>query len=382
MIKRLPFGSRFNSYFIGVKRVSFNAVVSVFCQIAKIVLTVILVNKLAIHGTATAVHGLCLGITLTEILGFFLIFIEYIFDRQRTKVILKQKRSDIRSVSSMALPLALSAYVRSVLLNIEHILIPKKLRERGESTTEAYSHYGILHGMALPLITYPMSPLSSFAGLLVPEVAQANAEKKSDDIERIVSNVFETALIFAIGTAGIMVCFSYELGNIIYPDTDAGRYIRMIAPLIPVMYLDTAVDAMLKGLGEQVYSMGVNIIDSLLSVILVVILLPLFGIEGYILTVYFTELVNATLSITRLLNVSKIKPFVFSRVIKPLFSIVIASSAVKILSETVNIPFPSMLFEAVFSISLTITVYVLLLILLGSLKEKKIKKAVKLMLNK
>jgi hypothetical protein len=76
----------------------------------------------------------------------------------------------------MAVPLALSAYVRSVLLNIEHILIPRKLRQRGESETEAYSHYGILHGMALPLILYPMSPLSSFSGLL--------ADYVNDNLER------------------------------------------------------------------------------------------------------------------------------------------------------------------------------------------------------
>ena len=95
--------------------------------------------------------------------------------------------------------------------------------------------------------------------------------------------IFDTAILFSIGCAGIMIFFSFEIGNVIYPQTDAGLYIKMIAPLIPIMYIDTSVDAILKGLGEQVYSMGVNIVDSLLSVILVIILLPRYGIMGYII---------------------------------------------------------------------------------------------------
>ena len=47
------------------------------------------------------------------------------------------------------------------------------------------------------------------------------------------------------------------------------EYIKLLAPLIPLMYLDGSVDSMLKGLGQQVYSMRVNILDSLLSVVLI-----------------------------------------------------------------------------------------------------------------
>ena len=198
---------------------------------------------------------------------------------------------------------------------------------------------------------------------------------------RIVSNVFETALIFSIGVSGIMMFFSYELGNLIYPSSDSGKYIRMIAPLIPVMYLDTAIDAMLKGLGEQVYSMGVNIIDSLLSVILVIILLPVFGIDGYIMTVYFTELINATLSITRLLSVTGIKSCVFTRVFKPLLAIIISCFTVNVLTRIGSPHFLSGMPGTILSISLTAGIYIAVLIAFGALKVRKIDKGLKLLKN-
>jgi stage V sporulation protein B len=136
-----------------------------------------------------------------------------------------------------------------------------------------------------PLILFSSAILYSFASLLVPEVAEAKEIGDDEKIGKIVNTVFGTALFFSLGTAGIIMCFSYELGNVVYPGTDAGKYIQMIAPLIPVMYLDTAVDAMLKGLGFQVYSMGVNIADALVSVILVIILLQNTA-SRYIITVY------------------------------------------------------------------------------------------------
>ena len=91
------------------------------------------------------------------------------------------------------------------------------------------------------------------------------------------------------------------------------------------MYLDSAVDAILKGLGEQVYSMRINIIDSLISVFLVLILLPEIGIYGYIIVIYITELFNASFSIIRLLNKTKIKPRVLKWIVKPILSIVLAT---------------------------------------------------------
>jgi stage V sporulation protein B len=95
----------------------------------------------------------------------------------------------------------------------------------------------------------------------------------------------------------------------------------MLAPLIPVMYLDTAIDSLLKGMGEQLYCMKVNIADASLSVIFVYFLVPIFGVTGYAATIIIAEVINTALSITRLIRIIRprldlrmwlIKPFVCS----------------------------------------------------------------------
>ena len=378
----LSISSALSGYFTAVRRVYKNAITQVFEQMVKILCSAALLTRFFANDAESACLCVVAGGVIAELLSFALQGILYLCEKRdysTSSVPAKEKLIKSRLLC-IALPVAFSAYLRSALITIEHILIPWGLERSGASRSRSLAAYGTVHSMVFPLIFFPSAILSSFAGLLVPEVSQAAAEDKSRDIERIVSNVFETSLFFAIGAAGIISCFAYELGNTIYPDTDAGRYIRMIAPLIPVMYLDTATDALLKGLGQQVYSMGVNIVDSLLSVILVIVLLPKFGIEGYVMTVYFTELINATLSITRLLLVTHFKPRVMQIVLKPLACVVTSGVIVSYVSPLSFISSAGV--ELTLHILLASAIYISMLLLLGSLKVKKLKKGLKLIINK
>ncbi len=289
-----------SGYFVGVKRVGANAAVQVFSQIVKIACTVVLVVYISWEGTESSVLALALGITLTELLSFLLIFLEFLYDRHRYGKGERGEGTVLRPVLSMALPLALSAYVRSAFLTVEHILIPKRLRDRGEDSSEAYSHYGTLHGMALPMILYPMTPLSSFSGLLVPEFAESSSRRDGGAMSRIASEAMNTTLSYAVLAAVFLYIFSEELGYLVYDSYDAGYYIAILAPVVPIMYLDHVTDSMLKGIGEQVFSMWVNITDSILSVALVWLLIPRMGIMGYAVVIVAMEGYNFILSVIRL----------------------------------------------------------------------------------
>ena len=320
--------SVFTGYFVGVKRVSFNAAAQVFGQLVKIVVTVVLVMWASPYGVDAAVGALCLGIALTEILSFLLIFIEFLYDRRKYSEKCKEKVSyDLKSVTKTAIPLALSSYVRSAFLTIEHILIPARLRDSGESASQSYAHYGVLHGMALPLILYPMSPLSSFSGLLVPEFAADSASKNIGRMNRVASQALNTTLVYSVLVAVFIYFFSEELGYLIYDSYDAGKYIAMLAPIIPIMYLDHVTDSVLKGIGEQVFSMWVNITDSILSVALVWILIPKFGIAGYAIVIVVMEGYNFLLSLLRLVGRVKFKISFTRSIIFPTLAAALAAYA-------------------------------------------------------
>ena len=231
-------------------------------------------------------------------------FLLYRIDRRRYRAVRTGGERLTRRLLGIALPVAVSAYARSALTTIEHILIPPRLRAFGYSKEEALARYGVVHGMVLPVLLFPSAFLTAFSSLLVPELAECNVTKDHRQIHYIISRVLHVTLIFAIGVSGIFLAFPGELGLAIYQNAEAGMYLKIFAPLVIVMDLDSVVDGMLKGLNQQVSSMRYNVIDSLVSVGMVYFLIPVCGIGGYVAVIFVSEMLNGYLSLNRLIRVT------------------------------------------------------------------------------
>ena len=280
-------------YFVAKRRVTLNAMTQVLCQLLRIGLTVFLLNR----SEQSPIAMLALGVTVSEVVTLLVMLPSFVSEG---KTFGKARGTLISDVSKMALPLGISAYLRSLLLTLEHNLIPKSLVRHGENTTKALSSYGYLHGMALPLILYPMTPLTSFSGLLVPEFAEEKGREHREKMASIATRALNLTLTYAVCCSVLILSFSRELGYAVYASGEAGKYIAMLSPVVPIMYLDHVADAILKGIGEHVYSMWVNILDALLSIVLVLTLIPLMGISGYAVVIILMEVFNFTLSAIRL----------------------------------------------------------------------------------
>lgn len=355
----LALSSVFSGYFVGVKRVGRNALVQVLGQVFRITVTSFFILRYAKLGVEEGTVALCLSMTLTEILVFLVALVEFLWDKRRNFRRKNPNEAHFPEVCKMALPLALSAYIRSALLTIEHILIPKRLRDGGNSHTDALAAYGVLHGMALPVLLFPMSPLTSFSGLLVPEFSESMARGENSRMQRISSEALNTTLVYSIAAMAFVALFSEEIGYAAYSSYSAGYYIALMAPVLPIMYLDHVTDAMLKGIGEHVYSMWVNISDSFLSVILVWFLIPRMGISGYAVVIVVMEGYNFILSAIRLYKRVKFRISPVRAVLLPLVAAFFSSYVAK--HTFINIgsrPSPVWLFlEIIFAVCIFTAVY-------------------------
>jgi len=93
-----------------------------------------------------------------------------------------------------------------------------------------------------------------------------------------------------------------------------------------MLYLDAIVDAMLKGLGQQVASVRYNILTSALDVLLLLWTLPRWGIDGYFWSFTVTHGINFLLSLRRLLRCTRSAPasgFVLKVLLTALFCAVL-----------------------------------------------------------
>jgi stage V sporulation protein B len=151
---------------------------------------------------------------------------------------------------------------------------------------------------------FPASLLFALAELLVPALTEAQVAGQSAYIRETVSALMKKCFVFSAAVGLILYLSADALAVIIYRSAEAGRFIRIFAPLVPVIYMDIVTDGCLKGLGQMMWSMAYNITEAAAGVALVWSLLPPFALNGYIAVLYICELMNFAMSIHRLYKVA------------------------------------------------------------------------------
>ncbi len=175
--------------------------------------------------------------------------------------------------------------------------------EASAPTGNALATYGLIQGMALPVIAFPMAPVSAMAGILLPEVARMHVKNHSKSIRRTVKRSLSISLAYSAAVAAALFLLADMLAEGIYHDEPAAPYIRAFAPLVPLLYTDSLVDHLLKGLDQQVYCVRLNTADCLMRVLFVLFILPLGGVSAYIALLYISEAVNFIFSLRKLYKV-------------------------------------------------------------------------------
>ena len=154
--------------------------------------------------------------------------------------------------------------------------------------------------MTLTVIFFPTCILYVVAQLLVPDLTDLQVKGYRRRIETICTKMLTIAIGFSAGAAVILFVCADLIAEGIYHTPEVARYIRILSPIVPLIYTDIIVDGCLKGLGQQLWSMGINILESAVSVVLTWLLVPRFGIGGFVFVICFDEIFNFTLSFRKL----------------------------------------------------------------------------------
>ncbi|MEN6348714.1 MAG: oligosaccharide flippase family protein [Syntrophomonas sp.] len=345
-----------SGYFIAVRKVIMTILVQYLEQLIKIGTTILFLGLSLPMGLEYACAAVVLGACVGELGSFLFIFFLYKIDRPQVNNAGQSGPHLISRMLHIALPVAFSGYIMSIVRTIQHLLIPWGLKKSGESSGAAIATFGVIQGMTMPVIMFPSVLLEAISDLIVPELAECKASKSYNRLNYIIARVFNLGVLLSIGVAWLFWHFSKEIGMTIYNNTEAAYFIMMLAPLIPVMYLDNIVDNMLKGIDEQVSSMRYNIVTSSINVVMTYLLLPRYAIAGYIITTYFTKILNFALSINRLVKVTKLRIDVWG-IVKSILCI-IGAIGITVLLDDLNLVNPALIY---LHLLLTAAIYIFLL---------------------
>lgn len=366
----LPFlslSSCMNGYFSALRKIKKTVYAQTLEEFLKIALISFLLNYFLPSGLEYACISLVLGSTISEFASFIFLAFLFIRDKKKLSSIGYKDTNYTKQILKIALPISFTSYIRSGLSTLKQLLIPLRLEKSGVSCEVALSSYGIINGMVMPLILFPCSFISSFSSLLIPEFSYMNAKMETQKISFALNKILKICFIFSFLVMGIFWCFSEELNNMVYPNVDITFYIKLLCPLIVLMYIDNIVDSILKGLDKQVSVMGINIIDLISSISLIYFLLPFQGIKGYIVVLFISEIINGVLSLLLLIKHTNFKIDFPNWIFKPFFSILFLN----IIFSNFNVS--NSFVEFIFYVFIFIAIYFLLLVLFRSVVKKDVR---------
>ena len=313
-------------YFLAHRNTVFSGISQLLEQGVRMALIIPLVGRVAHKGLTHSATAILFGDVVAEGVGCLYLLGVYKWGKYRPRPAVGKALPVTRKLLHIALPITTGRYIHSALRTAENLLVPARIALFSHNREAALSQFGMLKGMAIPLLFFPASFLGSFSTLLIPEISEALSRGKMHRVRVATEKSIGVTLTVATLMGGIFFLCGRDLSRLLYGSDATGYLITALAPLVPFMYLESICDGILKGLDQQGYSFIYGLVDSVSRIALIWIFLDDFGMTGFLLIMVYSNLLTSLLNLRRLLKVTETPVNFKSWVIHPLLFIAVAGA--------------------------------------------------------
>ena len=192
---------------------------------------------------------------------------------------LKLKKEDLKpdlkitkNVFRIGIPTTGSRLIASLSACLEPIILTSILLTNGYTKDFVVTEYGIINGYVLPILILPSFFTASLSSALIPVISEAYVSRKSSYVKsKLKQAIF---LSFAIGLIStiIIILFSKQVLNIMYKTTSGVGYIKIMAPIFLLYYIEMPLSAFLQATGYPKKAMYDNLIGVIIKILIIFIL--------------------------------------------------------------------------------------------------------------
>lgn len=372
-------------YFNGTQSMSVTAKSQTLEQVFKSLLTIIVVEIVAIFSqtnTAIMAAGANFATTLSVILSFAYLILYFRKSKklpntskpiQGRKYRMEGIKTIIKRILLVSAPMTFSAILSSLNKNIDSMTVVRGLKNFLPEA-QAKMQYGILSGKVDTLISLPLSFNIAFATALVPTIAAARA--KHDMItanNRVSFSMLVTILIGLPCTVG-MVIFAKPILALLFPSQQSGVVVLQISALAIIFsVLIQTINGALQGIGKimtPATALGIGVIVKLI-LNLVLVPIPAIGVNGAAIGNVVCNVIAFIIGFIVLKKNMDIKFKFLKFVVKPILATVmmaVCSYATYILLLNVL----SIKIAAIVALTMAVIVYALALVVLKIFTKEEI----------
>ena len=305
----LPFDSLssiLRGYFFGKQKMIPHVVSNITEQITRLILISITIPTLLDKSLVFAVSGLILVNVISELMSSLVLFFFLPKKFKIKKEDIKPDPSNIKAILDISLPTTGSRIIGSIGYFLEPIILTFVLLKVGYSNSYIIREYGIVSGYVMPLLLLPSFFTNAISQALLPVVSKAYAENNKNYIKRKIKQ----AIIFSL-LIGIPVTIIFEIIpevplSLIYNTTEGLSYIRFLAPICLIQYIQSPLSSSLDAIGESKINMNTTIIGISIRIIsLLVFSMFKIGIWGLILGISISCIYITWYNYKKLSNILK-----------------------------------------------------------------------------
>lgn len=277
----LPFisiSSILRGYFFGKQKCFPHVLSNIIEDITRLVTIILFIPFFLKKGINIAVTFLVLSNILSELASILILFIFLPKNFKLTKKDITPNLDNIKDILEISLPSTGSRLIGSIGMFLEPIILTYFL-----SNDYIVLEYGILNGYVMPLILLPSFFTSAISQALLPVISNAYVKNNKKYVLKKIKQAIFYSLLIGIPATLIFVLVPNIPLNIIYNTNQGINYIKFLAPICLLHYIQSPLTSSLQAINKARSAMKGTLVGMILRTIFLIIFCYLnFGIWSLI----------------------------------------------------------------------------------------------------
>lgn len=297
-----------NGYFYGIRKASVPAGTQFLEQFFRVSCVMLTASLITASGHTPNLSLIVIGLIIGEAAGLIGAILLLLKDKKQKRTL---KHADTissvtyRSLLSMVIPLAANRVFLNGLQSIEAASLPARLRAYGYDHSTALSVYGVLTGMAFPLIFFPNALTGSISVLLLPTISEDMANGRKNNVKQTIIQTVQYCSILGFFCMAFFLFFGRTIGTYLFESDLAGYFISELSFLCPFLYLNSTLSGILQGLGKATTLFVCNVTTLALRLVILYTAVPVWGMEGYLWGLLLSQITLTALSLGAIIKSCK-----------------------------------------------------------------------------
>ena len=291
------------SYFFGKQKMFPHVLSNIIEDLVRLIIIVIGIPLVKPLGLKYIVCFLILINIISEITSTLILIVFLPKNIHITKEDLKPNKSYIKDTLNICIPNTTSRLIGSIGFFLEPIILTNILLIN-YSNNYITTEYGVISGYVIPLILLPSFFTLALSQSLLPVISKEYVERNIKSIKKKVSYIILLSLSIAIPVTIILFFKGDLLLKLIYHTNLGFNYIKVLAPVCLLQYIQAPLSTTLDALGKS----KINLITTLIGTITRTISLIIFS---YLKIGIYSLIISISLNIiiTTLYQIKKVRHY-------------------------------------------------------------------------